>query len=462
MEIELINADGIILKTKDKYCSEDIEITPKLQTKTTTANGKVTSDNGYVGLKEVTVNVETAPKLQSKTATPTKSQQSITPDSGYDGLSGVTVNAIPDNYVIPSGTIQITENGVVDVSGKANANVNVPSKEEEAKTVDLAMASGNQTITPTSGKVLSQVVVKKPATLIAGNIKKDVNIGGVTGTLETQKEEEVGTATITENGSQTFSPTSGKVFSDFTVTTNVPTGVDTSDATASYRDILAGKTAYAKGSKITGSIETYAGGYFSYVPAQTKFILKDKLSAPASRIFIELASYTTSGVYFNTKNSEGTTRSIDSIDIDSSSLTFNGYASSLGDLSVVYTWIQLTDVYSGKTYPPNTWIAPTAKNLSAGYSDMAISIDGYNWLKQNADDIQYPVNTTLSHVSKISGDYVSTKTAQVFKFSASSGYALPDTVKVIGAKSVWDKSTGNLTLSDPTGKVTIQITGKAV
>ena len=116
MEIELINQDGITLKTKDKYCSEDIDITPKLQTKTTTVNGKVTSDNGYVGLKEVTVNV--------------------------------------------------------------------PGKEEEAKEVDLAMASGNQTITPTSGKTLSQVVVKKPSTMLPENIKKDVNIGGVTGTLE--------------------------------------------------------------------------------------------------------------------------------------------------------------------------------------------------------------------------------------------------------------------------------------
>ena len=184
MEIELINADGITLKTKDKYCSEDIDITPKLQTKTTTVNGKVTSDNGYIGLKEVTVNVQTAPTLQSKTVTPTKSQQNVTADSGYDGLSGVTVNAIPDNYVIPTGTVNITTNGTHDVSGKANANVNVPSKEEETKEVDLAMASGNQVITPDSEKVLSQVVVKKPATMLPENIKKDVNIGGVTGTLE--------------------------------------------------------------------------------------------------------------------------------------------------------------------------------------------------------------------------------------------------------------------------------------
>ena len=116
MEIELTNAGGITLKTKDKYCSEDIDITPKLQTKTTTVNGKVMPDENYVGLKEVTVNV--------------------------------------------------------------------PSKDEETKTVDLNMASGNQTITPTSGKVLSQVVVKKPATMLPENIKKDVNIGGVTGTLE--------------------------------------------------------------------------------------------------------------------------------------------------------------------------------------------------------------------------------------------------------------------------------------
>lgn len=134
-------------------------------------------------------------------------------------------------------------------------------KEEEAKTVDLNMASGNQTITPTSGKTLSKVVVKKPATMLPENIKKDVNIGGVTGTLETQKEEEAGTATITENGSQTFSPTVGKVFSNFTVTTNVPTGVDTSDATAVASDILSGKTAYAKGVKLTGSVETYDGTF---------------------------------------------------------------------------------------------------------------------------------------------------------------------------------------------------------
>ena len=193
MNIELKDKNGITLKTSGKYCSEDVGIIPKLQSKNVTTNGSVVADDGYCGLGSVTVAVP---------ATPT-----------------------------------------------------------QEKTVDLAMASGNQVISPDSGKNLSKVTVTKPSTLVAGNIKTGVSIGGVTGTLEVKKEEEAGTATITENGSQTFSPTSGKVFSNFTVKTNVPTGVNTDDATAVASDILSGKTAYAKGVKLTGSVETYNGAF---------------------------------------------------------------------------------------------------------------------------------------------------------------------------------------------------------
>lgn len=165
-------------------------------------------------------------------------------------------------------TVTITENGTNKLLPDENKVLtevtivtDVPATPTQEVTKDLDMAAGDQIIIPASGYNLSKATVKKPATFVAENIKKGVDIGGVTGTLETQKEEEAGTATITENGSQTFSPTSGKVFSNFTVTTNVPTGVDTDDATAVASDILSGKTAYAKGVKLTGSVETYNGAF---------------------------------------------------------------------------------------------------------------------------------------------------------------------------------------------------------
>lgn len=70
-----------------------------------------------------------------------------------------------------------------DASGEPiTGTLTIP--DQQTKTVDLNMSSGNQTISPDSGKVLSKVTVTKPTTLIPGNIKKDVNIGGVVGTYE--------------------------------------------------------------------------------------------------------------------------------------------------------------------------------------------------------------------------------------------------------------------------------------
>ena len=199
MEIELINADGITLKTKDKYCSEDIDITPKLQTKTTTVNGKVTSDNGYVGLKEVTVNVQTAPTLQSKTVTPTKSQQSVSPDSGYDGLSGVTVNAIPDNYVIPTGTVNITANGTHDVSGKASVVVAVPSSQPTLNAPTIAINDKTLTITnpASNGNFVTKFKVFSNGTALTEAVIKGSTTTVDLSTLLT----EIGTYSITAKAS---------------------------------------------------------------------------------------------------------------------------------------------------------------------------------------------------------------------------------------------------------------------
>ena len=63
--------------------------------------------------------------LQEKMVTPSEQAQEIEADSGFTGLKSVKVGAIPDQYIIPSGSKTITENGKVDVTCFASVMVNV-------------------------------------------------------------------------------------------------------------------------------------------------------------------------------------------------------------------------------------------------------------------------------------------------------------------------------------------------
>ncbi len=74
------------------------------------------------------------------------------------------------------------------------------AKPEETKTVPLSMATGNQLITPTNGKVMTQVSVEKPATMLPENIKKGVDVGGVLGTMEAGAPEKVYTIVVENPG----------------------------------------------------------------------------------------------------------------------------------------------------------------------------------------------------------------------------------------------------------------------
>jgi hypothetical protein len=71
-----------------------------------------------------------------------------TPDAGYDGLSKVTVNVpIPDGYIKPSGTLEVTENGTKDVTAYASVNVNVPTGGGGGEGIELARSIVEKTIT---------------------------------------------------------------------------------------------------------------------------------------------------------------------------------------------------------------------------------------------------------------------------------------------------------------------------
>lgn len=166
--------------------------------------------------------------LQEKSVTPTKSQQSVTPDSGYYGLSGVTVAAIPENYHDVSATTAAAGNVL---TGKVFV------------TADGKVTTGTMANNGAVNKTLDTSTVKY--TIVAG-------YHSGTGTVSITLEEKSVTPT---KSVQTITPTNGKVLSKVIVAAIPEKYIDTTDATASAADILSGKTAYANGAEVEGTMK---------------------------------------------------------------------------------------------------------------------------------------------------------------------------------------------------------------
>ena len=165
--------------------------------------------------------------LQSKTVTPIKAQQPITPDSGYYGLSDVTVAAIPDAYqdvssVTAAAGDVLTGKIVVTADGKVTTGT-MPNNGAVSKVLD----TGTTTYT----------------------IAKGYHSG--TGSVKITTEAKT---VIPTKESQQVTPSTGKVLSQVTVAAIPSNYIDTSEGDATAPDILSGKIAFVGGLKVTGTM----------------------------------------------------------------------------------------------------------------------------------------------------------------------------------------------------------------
>ncbi len=118
--------------------------------------------------------------LDTLNVTPTTSQQTLTPTSPVDGWDEVVVAAVDasiDSNIV-AGNIK-SGVSILGVTGEySGGGSNYQSK-------NVIPTAAGLTVTPDTGyDALSSVVIAGSSNLIASNVKKDVEIFGVTGTLE--------------------------------------------------------------------------------------------------------------------------------------------------------------------------------------------------------------------------------------------------------------------------------------
>lgn len=94
---------------------------------------------------------------EERATTPTKDTQIITPSADKNAITKMTVSPIPDEYIIPSGEIEITANGNYNVTDKVSARVSVPEKTLTTKTIT---ANGTYNATDDNADGYSQVTVE--------------------------------------------------------------------------------------------------------------------------------------------------------------------------------------------------------------------------------------------------------------------------------------------------------------
>ena len=317
-------------------------------------------------------------QLQAKgPISPTKSQITVSPDTGYYGLSSVTIGAIPAAYqdvtsvtataadvlatkvfVNSSGTVvtgQMTNNGTVSRTLDAttgNQSYTIPAGYHSGsgavnivlETKSATPTTSQQTIAPTSGKVLSAVTVNA----IPSQYKDITNV------TETADDVLYPSVIIDSTGAEVTGTIETKTSSDMSVsggTVTAPAGYYATDASISLG--AGALSASATGSATISSITT------SYDSVDNEF----DITGSASISGTATASVSTAGYVGTSTTGSGST---------------TGTASVAAAVPVI---VGTTTITGTKLYTPSisrtTTTATGATNVGSGNASTSKPTSGY-------------------------------------------------------------------------------------
>ena len=204
----------------------DIPVVVQSKSVTYNENGEytVTPDQGYDGLSsvDISVNILSEPAvLQSKTVDSSTSSQSVTYDNGYDGLSSVTVNPYTlDSKTVDPSTSQITVNSSVD--GLSSVTVNAVTSSIDANISSSNIKRGVEILGVTGtfdgGSLQSKEV---NSSTNSQSVTPDSGYYGLSGVTVNPYTLESKAQTITLNGTYSFTPTSADGLSSVDISVNV-------------------------------------------------------------------------------------------------------------------------------------------------------------------------------------------------------------------------------------------------
>lgn len=299
-------------------------------------------------------------------------------------------------------------------------NINL-QKEELEKTYNLDFTSGNIVDTAPTGKAFSKVTIVKPSTLIPSNILSPVTIAGVQGSIETYATPE----------------SLGKVYK-FNTSPTIPNTAKT--YTYNFKSNGEHYTYLAMGNNIItyansgGEEIVYNNGWTN---DEYRTVCFEEIPQGELLTMLNNNAIRQNGELYFTANGETTLA------------TQEKYLD--GNLKVIVDVPQLDTSDANAT-------ANDIRYTKSAYVN-GVKIEGQMQDYNNEVANLYSITATLTNVSAIIPEYIEEGETLILTITADSGYALPDSVSVSGCTYSYNVDNGEITLSNSTSDVSIEVVG---